>query len=123
VEVAASECRSPSLSAVEFLNPYREGVDAWLCWGIVSEHTRVYPKYSRYPVKFINLTTKCVWKLPMSTQLRAIWHTDSLDMVVLPTTGASCYHNCCGDGGTSPEYFGYTLVMTLSEGSELCSTL
>jgi hypothetical protein len=28
VEVAASECRSPSLSAVEFLNPYREGVDA-----------------------------------------------------------------------------------------------
>jgi hypothetical protein len=32
-------------------------------------------------VKIINLTTKCVWKLPTSTQLRATWHTDSLDMV------------------------------------------
>jgi hypothetical protein len=31
-------------------------------------------------------------------------------MVVLPSTGASRYHNCCIDGGTSPEYFGYTLV-------------
>jgi hypothetical protein len=53
---------------------------------------------------------KCVWKLPTSTQLRATWHTDSLDMVVLPSTGASHYHNCCIDGGTSPEYFGYHLV-------------
>jgi hypothetical protein len=25
-------------------------------------------------------------------------------------TGASRYHNCCIDGGTSPEYFGYHLV-------------
>jgi hypothetical protein len=31
-------------------------------------------------------------------------------MVVLPSTGASHYHTCCVDGGTSPEYFGYTLV-------------
>jgi hypothetical protein len=31
-------------------------------------------------------------------------------MVVLPCTGALHYHNCCIDGGTSPEYFGYTLV-------------
>jgi hypothetical protein len=31
-------------------------------------------------------------------------------MVVLPSTGASCYHNCCIDGGTSLEYFGYILV-------------
>jgi hypothetical protein len=61
-------------------------------------------------VKFINLTTKRVRKLPTSTQLRATWHTDSLDMVVLSSTGASSYHNCCIDGGTSPEYFGYTLV-------------
>jgi hypothetical protein len=38
------------------------------------------------------------------------WHTDSLDMVVLPSTGALHYLNCCIDGGTSPEYFGYTLV-------------
>jgi hypothetical protein len=32
-------------------------------------------------------------------------------MVVLPCTGALRYHNCCIDGGTSPEYFGYTLVL------------
>jgi hypothetical protein len=31
-------------------------------------------------------------------------------MVVLPSTGASRYHNCCIDGGNSPEYFGYPLV-------------
>jgi hypothetical protein len=30
-----------------------------------------------------------VWKLLTSTQLRATWHTDSLDMVVLQSTGAS----------------------------------
>jgi hypothetical protein len=31
-------------------------------------------------------------------------------MVVLPSTGASRYHNCCVDGGTSPENFGSTHV-------------
>jgi hypothetical protein len=61
-------------------------------------------------VKIINLTTKSFWILPTSTQLLATWHTDSLDTVVLPSTGASRYNNCCIDGGTSPEYFGYTLV-------------
>jgi hypothetical protein len=53
---------------------------------------------------------KRVWKLPTSTQQRATWHTDSLDMVVLPYTGASRYHNCCVVVGTSPEYFGYTIM-------------
>jgi hypothetical protein len=61
-------------------------------------------------VNIINLTIKRVWKLPTSTQLRATWHTNSLDMVVLPSTGASRYHSCCRDDGTGPEYFGYTLV-------------
>jgi hypothetical protein len=61
-------------------------------------------------VQIINLTTKRVWKLPTSTQLCANWHTDSLDVVVLPYTSASHYHNCCVDGSTSLEYFGYTLV-------------
>jgi hypothetical protein len=60
--------------------------------------------------KFVNFTTKRVWKLRASTQLRAAWHTDSLDMLVLPSTGASRYHNCCIDGGISPEYFRYNLV-------------
>jgi hypothetical protein len=36
--------------------------------------------------------------------------TRALDMVVLPSTGASRYHNGCRDGGTSPEYFGNDLV-------------
>jgi hypothetical protein len=62
-------------------------------------------------VKIINLTTKPVLKLPTSTQRCATWHTDSLNMVVLPSTGASRYHNCCIDGSTSPEYFGFTLVL------------
>jgi hypothetical protein len=61
-------------------------------------------------VKIINLTTKRVWKLPTFTHLRATWHTDSIDMVVLPSTGSSRYHNCCVDDGTSSEYFGYTIV-------------
>ena len=33
-------------------------------------------------------------------------------MVVLPSTGASHYHNCCIDGGTSPENFGSAHVQT-----------
>jgi hypothetical protein len=35
-------------------------------------------------VKIINLTTKRVSKFPTFTQLRATWHIDSPDMVVLP---------------------------------------
>ena len=31
-------------------------------------------------------------------------------MVVLPSTSASRYHNCCTDGGTSLEKFVYNLV-------------
>jgi hypothetical protein len=61
-------------------------------------------------VKITNLTTKRVWKLPTSTQLRANWLTDSLDMVVLPSTATSRYQNCCVDGSTSPKHLGYTLV-------------
>jgi hypothetical protein len=55
---------------------------------------------------------KRAWKLRTSTKLRATWCTDSLDMVVLSSTGASRYQKCCIDGGTSPEYFGYHLVMS-----------
>jgi hypothetical protein len=50
--------------------------------------------------------------LPTSTQLGATWHTDSLDMVVPPFTGALQYHNCCIDDGTSPEHFAYHLGMS-----------
>jgi hypothetical protein len=73
-------------------------------------YTRAYEGVSKVfrtdAVKIINLATKRVWKLPTSIQLRAAWHTDSLDMVVLPFTGALRYHICFTDGGTSPEYFG-----------------
>jgi hypothetical protein len=51
-------------------------------------------------VKIINLTTKRVWKLSNVHPASATWHTDSLYMVVLPSTGASRYHDCCIDGGT-----------------------
>jgi hypothetical protein len=34
-------------------------------------------------------------------------------MVVLPSTSALRYKNCCIDGGTSPENFGYYLVCKL----------
>jgi hypothetical protein len=53
---------------------------------------------------------KRLWKLPTFTQLRATWYTDSLDMVVLSSTGTSRYQSCCIDGGTSPEYFECTLL-------------
>jgi hypothetical protein len=64
-----------------------------------------------------------VWKLPTSTQLRATWHTDPLDMVVLPSTGTSRYHYCCTDGGTSPEYFECTLVFGNERLFYLCEKL
>jgi hypothetical protein len=76
----------------------------------IREYEGVTKIFRTDAVKIINLTTKRVWKLPTSIQLHATWHTDSLNMVVLSCTGASRYHNCCIDGGTSPEYFGYTLV-------------
>jgi hypothetical protein len=53
---------------------------------------------------------KRVWKLPTSTQLHAAWHTNTLEMVVLPSIGASRYHNCCIDWDTGPEYLGFPLV-------------
>jgi hypothetical protein len=70
-------------------------------------HEDVSKIFRTYAVKIINLITTRLWKLPTSTKLLATWHTDSLDMVVLPSTGTSRYHNCCIDGGTSPEYFGF----------------
>jgi hypothetical protein len=66
--------------------------------------------FRNHAVKITNLTTKRGWKLPTSTQPLATWHTDSLDIVVLLSAGSSRY-NCCIDGGTSPEYFGYTFLL------------
>jgi hypothetical protein len=37
--------------------------------------------------------SKYVWKLLTSTQLHVTWHTDSQDMVMLPYTSTSRYHN------------------------------
>jgi hypothetical protein len=36
--------------------------------------------------------------------------TDSIDIVVLPSTGASCYHDDYKDGVASLEYFGFYLI-------------
>jgi hypothetical protein len=72
-----------------------------LCW---------FKIFTTDALKIINIT-KHVWKLPTSTQLRAICHSDSLHIVVLPSAGASRLHNCCINGGTSLEYFGYSLVL------------
>jgi hypothetical protein len=38
----------------------------------------------------------------MSNQVREFLYTDSQDMLVLSSTGASCYYNCCTDGSTGP---------------------
>jgi hypothetical protein len=46
-------------------------------------------------------------------------------VVVLPYTGASRYHNCCIDGVTSPEYFGYTLayITDISDSKIFCNCI
>jgi hypothetical protein len=77
----------------------------------IPRHVRGLSRNSRIEA-IVKYTTpnKRMWKLPTSTQLHATWHTYLLDMVVLPSTGASRYHKCCKDGGTSPEYFGCILV-------------
>jgi hypothetical protein len=96
-----------------------ENFDVILSWkNSAVDTTRMHegvPRNSRTEATAKYTTpNKRMWKLPTSTQLRATWHTDSLDMVVLPSTGASCYHNGCIDGGTSPEYFGCTLVVCVT---------
>jgi hypothetical protein len=65
-------------------------------------------------VQIIKIINKRLWELPTSTQQRATCHTDSLYMVVLPSTGASRYHNCCIDGGTSQAYIVYPLVQKIN---------
>jgi hypothetical protein len=42
-------------------------------------------------------------------------------MTVLPHTGASRYHNCCMEGGTSPKYFGFTIESGLENFSDIDS--
>jgi hypothetical protein len=79
-------------------------------WYYVGKYESVSRNSRTEVVAKYKTPNKLVWKLPTSTQLRATWHTDLLDMVVLPSSGVSRYHNFCIDGSTSPEYFGYTLV-------------
>jgi hypothetical protein len=54
-----------------------------------------------------NRTTK---KITMSTQLCEIVYTDSQDMLVLSSTVALCYYNCCTDSSTNPGNYGYHLA-------------
>jgi hypothetical protein len=48
------------------------------------------------------------------TQLREMLYPDSEGMLVLSSTVASCYYNCCIDSSTSSENFGYSLVATVA---------
>jgi hypothetical protein len=50
------------------------------------------------------------WKISASTWMREILYTDSQDMLVLPSTVALRYYNCCTDGSTSPGNYGYHLI-------------
>jgi hypothetical protein len=47
---------------------------------IVQDYEGVSKIFRTDAMKIINLTTKRALKLPSSTQLRAVWHTDSLDI-------------------------------------------
>jgi hypothetical protein len=90
------------------------------CEGLRSTLPRISTKFDAHSL-FLSLIhrenrhrsrRRLQWELPTSTQLRTTWQTDSLDMVLLPCTGTSRYHNRCLDGGTSPECFGYHLVFS-----------
>jgi hypothetical protein len=50
---------------------------------------------------------RCVWRVPYRQSKQGY---DNRSSAVLPSTSASCYHNCCIDGGTGLEYFVYTLI-------------
>jgi hypothetical protein len=66
------------------------------------------------------------WTRVKTSHVHPTWHNDSLDMLVLPSTGASHYNNCCIDGGSSPEYFGkryVQLVCSVSPAVKACSRL
>jgi hypothetical protein len=51
-------------------------------------------------------------KMSTSTWLCVILYTDSQDMLVLSSTIASHYYNCCTDGSTSPGNHGHHLVQS-----------
>jgi hypothetical protein len=54
---------------------------------------------------------KRTYKISTSTQLRKILYTDSKDMLILSSTVASRYYNCCTDGSFSPGNYGYPIVL------------
>jgi hypothetical protein len=49
-------------------------------------------------------------KIRTSTQLRQSLNIDSQGMLVLSSTVASRYYNCCTDGSTSPGNYGYSIM-------------
>jgi hypothetical protein len=71
----------------------RYGYSKLFCEARISNTKTMYERVFRNSrteaiAKYTTPNTR-MWKLPTSTQLRATWHTDSLDIVVLPSTGAS----------------------------------
>jgi hypothetical protein len=51
-----------------------------------------------------------------STQLCEILYTDTQDMLVLLSTVALCYYNCCTDGRPSPGNYGYPITCSIYRG-------
>jgi hypothetical protein len=73
------------------------------------------PSWLNFEAEKAGINFLSVLQTALKQELHIADRADSLDMVVLPSTVASCYHNCCINGGTSPENFGYHLVYCCKE--------
>jgi hypothetical protein len=56
-------------------------------------------------------------KISLSSQLYDILYTDSQDMLILSSTIALRYYNCCTDGSTSHGNYGYPLYIISTKSS------
>jgi hypothetical protein len=72
---------------------YDLGQEGLIAWGDLKKFQYRCQGAAALP-QITDTPNKCMWKLPTSTQICSTWHTETLDMVVLPSTGASHYHNC-----------------------------
>jgi hypothetical protein len=76
------------------------GEDGSLRWGVVM----VKPP-GLFSPKFGSMSSRVFMQSPQNVAVEP-------KLTVWPVrTDASRYHNCCIDGGTSPEYFGHYLVL------------
>jgi hypothetical protein len=92
---------SPVLSECQALSAIQPGSTQWYQTGVLLASISFLEmgRSDRVP-KFKATSPHVFTRLPHNVAEPEIW------------TGASCYHNCCVDGSTSPEYFGYHLVVS-----------